>query len=100
MNCAWITNQRGQTCIYGCGYALKRDYDERPVRVCTAAPQQPPIPNVGLGDAVESLLASIGVTQDRYKAAKELFGLPPNCGCTLRKEWLNKVSDWWNKEKT
>jgi hypothetical protein len=42
MKCAWPTNQRGQTCIYGCGYALKRDYDERPVRVCPGGPQQQP----------------------------------------------------------
>jgi hypothetical protein len=97
MNCAWITNQRGQSCIYGCGTTLKRDYDERPFCVCKGATQEQP---VRLGDAVESVLAGIGITPDRYAAAKEFFGLPPNCGCAARKEWLNKVSDWWNKEKT
>jgi hypothetical protein len=99
MNCVWITNQKGQSCVYGCGYVLKRDYEDRPVRVCPGSPQgPPPVPNPGLGDAVESLLKGIGVTQDRYKAAKELFGLPPNCGCNARKEWLNKVSDWWRTQ--
>lgn len=49
----------------------------------------------GLGDYTEQLLTSIGVTKDRYVAAKQLFGLPPTCGCDARKEWLNRVSDWW-----
>lgn len=48
-----------------------------------------------LGDYTESLLASLGVTQERYKAAKELFGLPPTCNCSGRIEWLNRVSSWW-----
>lgn len=48
-----------------------------------------------LGDTVENMLKSVGVTEDRYKEAKSLFGLPPTCGCSKRKEWLNKVSDWW-----
>jgi hypothetical protein len=66
------------------------------LRLWHYAQEQP----VRLGDAVESVLAGIGITPDRYAAAKEFFGLPPNCGCAARKEWLNKVSDWWNKEKT
>lgn len=48
-----------------------------------------------LGDRVEALLSSIGITQQRYKEVKELFGLPPTCNCGKRKEWLNRVSDWW-----
>lgn len=48
-----------------------------------------------LGDYTERLLASIGITEDRYREAKELFGLPPTCGCSQRKQWLNDVSDWW-----
>lgn len=55
-------------------------------------------PRPGLGDYVESLLKSVGVTEDRYKHAKELFGLPPTCHCADRKAWLNKVSDWWRGE--
>ena len=49
----------------------------------------------GLGDWTERHLQSIGVTKERYKAAKELFGLAPTCGCDARKQWLNSVSDWW-----
>tara|TARA_Y100000593_G_scaffold33818_2_gene66463 strand:- start:10538 stop:10867 length:330 start_codon:yes stop_codon:yes gene_type:complete len=52
-----------------------------------------------LGDITEGMLKRIGVTQDRYKAAKELFGLSPSCNCNKRKEWLNSVSDWWMGEK-
>lgn len=53
----------------------------------------------GLGDYTERLLASIGVTKDRYVALKEKFGLAPTCGCADRKAWLNKVSDWWRGEQ-
>lgn len=49
-----------------------------------------------LGDTLESLLSGIGVTKERYIEAKALFGLPPNCACEARKQWLNKVSDWWS----
>lgn len=52
----------------------------------------------GLGDQLEKLLAGMGITQDRYIAVKEKFGLPSGCGCSARKEWLNKVSDWWRGE--
>ena len=50
---------------------------------------------MGLGDWTERVLQHVGVTEDRYKEAKELFGLTPTCNCPKRKEWLNKVSDWW-----
>ncbi len=52
----------------------------------------------GLGDATERLLSSIGITEDRVKQAKELFGLAPKCNCAKRKLWLNKISDWWRGE--
>lgn len=53
-----------------------------------------------LGDVTEVALKSIGITEDRYKAAKELFGLQPTCNCQKRKDWLNKVSDWWAGESS
>lgn len=58
-------------------------------------PSQPDIPVVGLGDWTEQILSSVGITKDRYKAAKELFGLAPTCSCESRQAYLNKVSDWW-----
>ncbi len=56
-------------------------------RECTAPPR--------LGDWAAKLLETVGITQDRYKAVKALFGLPPTCDCPARQEWLNRVSDWW-----
>lgn len=47
-----------------------------------------------LGDYTERVLASIGVTKERYVEAKSLFGLAPTCNCPERKEWLNKVGKW------
>lgn len=52
-------------------------------------------PKAGLGDYTESLLHSVGITKERYQAAKQLFGLAPTCHCDERKEWLNSVSAWW-----
>ena len=49
----------------------------------------------GLGDYTESLLQSVGITKERYVAAKEMFGLAPTCNCDSRRDWLNRVSDWW-----
>lgn len=65
-----------------------------------------PKSQTGLGDRTEQLLKKLGVTQDRYKAAKEAFGLAPECSCPNRieslnelglsaKQWKDKVTDWW-----
>ena len=48
-----------------------------------------------LGDRVEIAFKGLGITQDKYKEIKGLFGLPPECACDKRKEWLNKVHKWW-----
>ena len=50
---------------------------------------------VGLGDWTEQGLKRIGITPERYVEAKRLFGLRPTCGCEGRKEWLNRVGEWW-----
>ena len=49
----------------------------------------------GLGDYTEVLLQKVGVTPDRYAAAKATFGLAPKCNCRRRKVYLNQVSEWW-----
>ena len=54
-------------------------------------------PTAGAGDRLEAILSSVGITQDRYKEAKKLFGLPPTCNCGKRKEWLNRVGEWWRE---
>lgn len=48
----------------------------------------------GLGDTLASWLTAVGVTEENYKAVKQMFGLPPKCGCARRKEWLNRVGRW------
>ena len=53
----------------------------------------------GWGDNVTKALKKIGITEDRYKEVKAMFGLPPTCGCPQRREWLNKVGRWWTGEE-
>jgi hypothetical protein len=92
MNCEWRTLTAGSQCIR-CGVTLRRDYDAPPRCHCT------PPATPGLGDHVEALLKSIGITQDRYTEVKAKFGLPATCGCSGRiealNEWGAKVSAWW-----
>lgn len=45
---------------------------------------------VGLGDKVEEVLTSMGITQERFK---EWFNLK-ECGCSKRKAWLNSLFSW------
>lgn len=48
-------------------------------------------PNViGLGDVVENVLTTFGITQERFK---EWFGLK-ECNCTKRKAYLNSLFSW------
>ena len=44
----------------------------------------------GLGDKVEEVLKSIGITEERFK---EWFNLK-ECGCSKRKAWLNSLFSW------
>ena len=44
----------------------------------------------GLGDVVESVLTSMGITQERFK---EWFNLN-ECNCSERKRWLNNLFSW------
>tara|TARA_A100001515_G_scaffold138000_1_gene131175 strand:+ start:2931 stop:3176 length:246 start_codon:yes stop_codon:yes gene_type:complete len=47
----------------------------------------------GLGDAVESVLNTFGITQERFKA---WFNLK-ECNCNKRKKWLNNLFSWKKK---
>lgn len=48
-------------------------------------------PNVtGLGDVVENILKSVGITEERFK---EWFNLK-ECNCSKRKAWLNSLFSW------
>jgi hypothetical protein len=44
----------------------------------------------GLGDVVEDVLKTFGVTEERFK---QWFGLK-ECGCSKRKKWLNGLFSW------
>jgi hypothetical protein len=45
---------------------------------------------VGLGDVVEDVLKTVGITEERFK---QWFGLK-ECGCSKRKKWLNGLFSW------
>jgi hypothetical protein len=45
---------------------------------------------VGLGDIVESVLQSVGITEERFKA---WFNLK-ECNCSKRKAYLNNLFSW------
>lgn len=47
----------------------------------------------GLGDAVESVLNTFGITQERFKS---WFNLK-ECNCNKRKKWLNNLFSWKKK---
>lgn len=54
--------------------------------------------SIELGDAVEALLSSVGITEERVT---KWIGRP--CGCKGRQERLNKISRWakmYTKKKT
>ena len=50
---------------------------------------------VGLGDAVERALKTFGITEERFKKAFNL----DECGCSKRKEWLNKFATLYHEKK-
>lgn len=45
----------------------------------------------GLGDRIQKLLATVGITEQRYKEAKRLLNFAPTCGCPARIYFLNKL---------
>tara|TARA_Y100001963_G_scaffold39253_1_gene54895 strand:+ start:1253 stop:1498 length:246 start_codon:yes stop_codon:yes gene_type:complete len=47
----------------------------------------------GLGDVVEGVLNTFGITQERFKA---WFNLQ-ECNCNKRKKWLNNLFSWKKK---
>jgi len=50
-----------------------------------------------LGDLIESAISTIGITPAAWIAWKQEHGLPPTCGCTARKEWLNRFGERFGK---
>ena len=44
----------------------------------------------GLGDVVESVLTTFGITEERFKSWFHL----EECNCSKRKKWLNNLFSW------
>jgi hypothetical protein len=44
----------------------------------------------GLGDVVESVLTTFGITEERFKSWFRL----QECNCSKRKKWLNNLFSW------
>jgi len=42
-----------------------------------------------VGDLVEKVLTSVGVTKDRVERLTRTEGVPGGCGCEGRRRWLN-----------
>lgn len=57
-------------------------------RNCPAAPSRPQIrlPRVAVGGLVESLLTSVGITEDRVREWTRV----KDCGCKGRARWLDQ----------
>jgi len=54
--------------------------------------QQTEDDTTGLGDVVESVLTTVGITEERFK---QWFNLK-ECNCNGRKKWLNNLLSWKN----
>ena len=51
-----------------------------------------PAPELPPGDRFAShLKTQWNITEDKYKSFKHWIGLPPDCNCAKRKDWLNRI---------
>ena len=48
----------------------------------------------GLGDVVENILTSVGITEERFKSWLNL----KKCNCDKRKKWLNNLLSWKRRQ--
>ena len=53
--------------------------------------EAPPAAKRGLGDLAGDFFASLGITEERYIAAKVVLHLDPTCNCADRRMWLNEM---------
>lgn len=84
-HCDFPAATKGTACVR-CGYALRRNYDALPSRVCDK--QDEPLPKRGLGDIVAAGLSKVGITKTLVEA---IVGGP--CGCDERQEALNELGN-------
>ena len=45
----------------------------------------------GLGDLIEMLLSTVGITKARYQRLRQAVGLKKPCGCGARQKALNRI---------
>lgn len=83
--CAGKNCTAAESEFYRSQLAADRDESSNAQPASAATVAQPP----GLGDAVESALAKLGITKAKVK---EWLGAP--CGCKERQEKLNKLGRW------
>lgn len=83
--------------IIGCGERVSLTYDGAPrgkKRRSAAGKKSDPAPAIPrLGDRIEAALESVGVTPERWRAAKAAIGLPATCRCAARKAWLDRLDE-------
>lgn len=89
MNCDFQPHDGKYRCSK-CGHVKRK----KTLRICD--PERDKANRLRLGDRVERMFKRVGITPDKYKAAKAAVGLPPTCKCPQIKEWLNNASEWWN----
>lgn len=68
-----------------CGHKIPKRLGDNVRRSCGKAKPK-------LGDRIETILKTVGITQDRYKELKELAGWKPNCACPQRVYFLNRIT--------
>lgn len=74
----------------GCGWQI--DNQETPWRAtCERCVRSPPWKPIMVGDLVERLLATIGITKPLVEKLTRTAGKPGGCGCAGRQKWLNEV---------
>jgi hypothetical protein len=47
-------------------------------------------PSAGLGDVVEAVLETAGITKERVSKVASVVGVK-DCGCKKRQQWLNEI---------
>jgi hypothetical protein len=91
------------TCAHPQVHGIGPD-NEIPVIICQRCPYanldpELPTPALPIGDAVASVLDSVGITKERWSEALKAVGFKGPCRCPERQQQLNELGDklvkWW-----
>ena len=91
-----MTESLNQSCDFSgsltcprCGYVAKTP---KTFRRCRQVPSQVKSRQpFMLGNAVESILSSVGITKSLVERITKTSNRPDGCGCDGRKSWLNEI---------